>query len=195
MRLHPSFVSTEAFLQACQARDGMRLLNDVDEEYTRRIDELVANLQHWRSIRQPFAKDAIQLYDAACLTILTWLWGGMNDYRITPVYPFVVRLLPELMHMQDIQDNQELQRWAQVVLAAMAGLPYPAHLVSPILQTLLGQFKSSSWRTRLATLPLLQVFFFHQLFTLSEDEIREVVSTLRGLLKDAHVSSTFRNEH
>lgn len=188
VRLHPSFTSTQAFLSACEGRQGMRLLNDVDDEYVKRIDSLVHNLQGWRSNRKPFAKDAVQPYDAACLTILTWLWSGMNDYRITPIYPFVVRLLPELMHMQDIQDNQELQRWAQVVLAAMAGLPYPGHLVSPVLDALLGLFKSTSWRTRLAVLPLLQVFFFHQLFSLSESQIKDVVETLRGLLKDNHVS-------
>lgn len=187
IRLHPSFTSTDAFLSACKGRQSMRLPNDVDDEYINRIDTLVKNLAQWRAIRQPFAKDAVQPYDAACLTILTWLWSGMNDYRITPIYPFVVRLLPELMHMQDVQDNQELQRWAQVVLAAMAGLPYPGHLVSPVLEALLTQFKSSSWRTRLAVLPLLQVFFFHQLFSLSENQIRDVVETLRNLLKDSHV--------
>ena len=192
IRLHPSFTSTDAFLSACKGREGMRLLNDVDDEYIKRIDSLVRNLADWRSIRKPFAKDAVQPYDAACLTILTWLWSGMNDYRITPIYPFVVRLLPELMRMQDIQDNQELQRWAQVVLAAMAGLPYPGHLVSPVLDTLLSQFKSTSWRTRLAVLPLLQVFFFHQLFSLSESQIREVLDTLRNLLKDNHVSEAYR---
>lgn len=193
IRLHPSFTSTDAFLSACSGRQGMRLLNDVDDEYIKRIDTLVRNLIQWRSIRKPFAKDAVQPYDAACLTVLTWLWSGMNDYRITPIYPFVVRLLPELMHMQDVQDNQELQRWAQVVLAALAGLPYPGHLVSPVLEALLAQFKSPSWRTRLAVLPLLQVFFFHQLFSLSEDQIRDVVETLRHLLKDSHVSRKIKD--
>lgn len=190
VRLHPSFTSTKAFLDSCKGRQGMRLLNDVDEEYISRIDQLVINLQKWRSVRKPFAKDAVQPYDAACLTILTWLWSGMNDYRITPIYPFIVRLLPELMHMQDLQDNQELQRWSQVVLAAMAGLPYPGHLVAPVLDAFLSQFQSSSWRTRLAVLPLLQVFFFHQLFSLSETQIREVVETLRRLLKDNHVRNS-----
>lgn len=187
IRLHPSFISTNGFLQACRGKDGMRLLIDVDDEYIHRIDEMVKSLQGWRAIRKPFAKDAVQPYDAACLTILTWLWSGMNDYRITTIYPFVVRLLPELMHMQDIQDNVELRNWAQVVLAAMAGLPYPVHLITPVLQAMLRLFKSESWRTRLAALPLLQVFFFHQLFSLTEVQIREVVVTLQQLLADAHV--------
>lgn len=156
VRLHPSFTSTDAFLQACHSSEGMQLLTSVDDEYVKRIDELVKSLEHWRSIRVPFAKDAAQPYDSACLTILTWLWTSMNDYRTTTVYPFVQRLLPELMHMQDLQDNKELQNWAKYVLAAMAGLPYPADKVPSILESLLDLFKSSSWRTRLAVLPLLQ---------------------------------------
>jgi proteasome activator subunit 4 len=188
MRLHPSFPSTEAFLSACQSKNGMALLVSVDEEYIRRIDSLVKSLADYRAIRQPFAKDAVQPYDSACLTILTWLWMVVNDFRVTTVYPFVERLLPELMHMQDIQDNQELQKWAQVVLAAMAALPYPASMVPSVLDSLLDLFKSPSWRTRLAVLPLLQVFFFHQLYALSEEQITKVLDTLYGLLKDNHVS-------
>lgn len=156
MRLHPSFPSTEAFLEACHSQDGMQLLVSVDTEYVQRIDSVVKSLERWRSIRQPFAKDAVQPYDSACLTILTWLWGSMNDYRIGTVYPFVERLLPELMHMQDLQDNQELQKWASVVLATMAALSYPASMVPAVLDSLLDLFKSPSWRTRLAVLPLLQ---------------------------------------
>ena len=156
MRLHPSFPSTEAFLEACHSHNGMQLLVSVDNEYVQRIDAVVKSLEHWRSIRQPFAKDAVQPYDAACLTILTWLWASMNDYRIGTVYPFVERLLPELMHMQDLQDNQELQKWASVVLATMAALSYPASMVPAVLDSLLDLFKSPSWRTRLAVLPLLQ---------------------------------------
>lgn len=156
LRLHPSFPSTEAFLAACHRRDGMALLIAMDEDYTKRIDDLVSFLEKARGERQPFAKDAVQPYDAACLTILTWLWGSINDYRVTTVYPFVERLLPELMHMQDMQDNQELQKWASVVLAGMASLPYPESRVGPVLETLLSLFKSPSWRTRLAVLPLLQ---------------------------------------
>ena len=186
MRLHPSYPSTEAFLSACQSKNGMALLVSVDDEYIRRIDSLVKSLADYRAIRQPFAKDAVQPYDSACLTILTWLWTNMNDFRITTVYPFVERLLPELMHMQDIQDNQELQKWAQVVLAAMAALPYPAVLVPSVLDSLLELFRSPSWRTRLAVLPLLQVFFFHQLFTLTEEQISKVLETLYRLLKDNH---------
>ena len=156
MRLHPSFLSTQAFLEACQRRDGMQLLVSVDTEYIKRIENLVTSLTKARSIRIPFAKDAVQPYDAACLTILTWLWGGMNDYRITTIYPFVERLLPELMHMQDMQDNQELQKWAAVVLAAMSALPFPESIVPSVLDSLLALFASPSWRTRLAVLPLLQ---------------------------------------
>jgi proteasome activator subunit 4 len=166
----------------------MALLVSVDDEYIRRIDSLVKSLGDYRAIRQPFAKDAVQPYDSACLTILTWLWMVVNDFRVTTVYPFVERLLPELMHMQDIQDNQELQKWAQVVLAAMAALPYPASMVPSVLDSLLDLFKSPSWRTRLAVLPLLQVFFFHQLYALSEEQITKVLDTLYGLLKDNHVS-------
>lgn len=156
MRLHPSFTSTDAFLEACQSQQAMRLFTSVDDEYVKRIDDLVKSLEHWRSIRKPFAKDAVQPYDSACLTILTWLWTSMNDFRITTVYPFVQRLLPELMHMQDMQDNKELQNWAKYVLATMAALPYPAEKVASVLESLLDLFKSTSWRTRLAVLPLLQ---------------------------------------
>lgn len=156
MPLHPSFPSVDAFVDACNTRHGMQLLVGVNDKYIQRIDALVESLAKLRSIRQPFSRDAVQPYDSACLTVLTWLWSGMNDYRVTTIYPFVERLLPELMQMQDMQDNQELQKWATVVLATMAALPYPASLVPSVLDSFLTLFQSTSWRTRLAVLPLLQ---------------------------------------
>lgn len=151
----------------------MHLLIEVDEEYVLRVENLVVSLGELRKIRKPFSKDAVQPYDSACLTILTWLWSGMNDYRVATIYPFVARLLPELMHMQDMQDNQELQKWANVVLAAMAALPYPASRVPIVLDSLLALFESQSWRTRLTVLPLLQgeLSFAHSYMRLADNNL------------------------
>ena len=102
LRLHPSFPSTEAFLEHCrkQSKSGVLLL-DVDEEYRRRIATLRTSLKHWRDIRQPITTGA-QSYDMAALTVLTWIWSAAMDHRVTTVFPFVLGLLPELFSMQEV---------------------------------------------------------------------------------------------
>jgi proteasome activator subunit 4 len=177
------------------------LLLDVDEDYRRRIDDFKVRLTHWRSIRQP-ASTGSQQYDMASLCVLTWIWTACSGIRITTVYPFVTNLLSELFQMQELLDNSELKDTAQAVLGAIASLPYPIALVRPMMSVLTNLLRTSpSWRVRLDVLPVLQgafftlkqipvlnrlqVFYFNQLFTIEDDQVRELLETLCTMLSDS----------
>lgn len=157
LRLHPSFPSTEALIADWNDKSGhMAQLISIDEATTHRIDGLVKTLEQARAVRLP-AQHGSQTYDKSATTILTWLWSSLNDFRITTVFPFTMKLLPELFKMQELADNPELTQLAKSVLVAISSLIYPPHLVAPTLQTLMDLLRTSdSWRVRLDVLPVLQ---------------------------------------
>lgn len=74
-----------------------------------------------------------------------------------PVYPFVSPLLPDFFAMQDVQDNEELNRTAREVLLSIAILPYPTPVVNELMRSLAELLSTSTaWRLRLNVLPMLQ---------------------------------------
>jgi hypothetical protein len=90
-------------------------------------------------------------------SVLHWLFINATDFRITTVYPFVFALLPQLFQMQEILDNNELQRMAKNVTMTIAALPFPPRTVRPFMVELINLLKSSpSWRIRLDVLSVLQ---------------------------------------
>lgn len=185
IRLHPSFRSATAFIEYCANLDRSHQLFEVDDEYIRRIDVFASKLETWRKERQPAASGS-QKYDAAALCILTWIWGAANGSRLSVAHPFIKRLLPDMFKMSEIQDNNDLKGTAQSTIASIASLPYPAAAVPDMMSVLMDLLRhSESWRIRLDVLPVVQVFFFNQLFILDDGLINELMDTLCDLLQDS----------
>ncbi|GAA5836406.1 hypothetical protein JCM11251_007072, partial [Rhodosporidiobolus azoricus] len=185
LRLHPSYGSVEEFLREAQHVDGAsRSLVGVDAAYEARIDQFGEQLEEWRKERKP-ASEGTQIYDKASMTILTWIWGSISEFRTSSAFPFITKLLPEFFRMQESTDNPELSRMAGRVLLACAALQFPAHLVRPLMKQFISLLRdSTSWRVRLDVLLPLQVFYFHHLFFLSDDLITELMDTLCDLMRD-----------
>lgn len=40
------------------------------------------------------------------VAVLTWMWSGLTDFRITTMYPFVDALLYEIFRMLELLDNE-----------------------------------------------------------------------------------------
>jgi proteasome activator subunit 4 len=79
------------------------------------------------------------------------------DHRITTVFPFITKLLPEFFRMQEVLDNDELRGTAQQLVVAVACLPFPGGLTRPLMAQFIGLLKNSpSWRVRLDVLRPLQ---------------------------------------
>lgn len=93
--------------------------------------------------------------------------------------------------MQELHDDPNLQAMASSVLNALTQFVYPPAMVEKLLDefvTVLTQ--SESWRIRTRTLPMLQVFFFRNLFNLSSDQIVRVMSVVGGLLLNAQIEAS-----
>ncbi|GAA5988215.1 hypothetical protein JCM11641_001615, partial [Rhodosporidiobolus odoratus] len=188
LRLHPSYSSVEEFLRDAQRVDGTsKSLVAVDSAYEARIDEFGRKLAEWREERKP-ASEGAQAYDKASMTILTWIWSSVSEFRTSSAFPFITKLLPELFKMQETTDNPELTRMAGRVLLACAALQFPVHLVKPLMRQFIDLLRNSkSWRTRLDIMLPLQVFFFHHLFFLSDATVSDLMDALVALLSDEKV--------
>ncbi|KPV77183.1 uncharacterized protein RHOBADRAFT_25084 [Rhodotorula graminis WP1] len=187
LRLHPSYGSVDEFIRDAQHPHARRSLVSVDATYEARIDDFGRQLAQWRLERKP-ASEGTSQYDKASMTILTWIWGSISEVRTSSAFPFITKLLPEFLRMQESTDNQELSRMAGRVLLACAALQFPQHLVRPLMQQFIGLLRDSeSWRVRLDVLLPLQVFFYHHLFYLDDAVIAELMDQLCDLLRDPKI--------
>lgn len=185
LRLHPSYSSVDVFLRECRESTG-RLMT-VDAAYEAQIDDFAKKLAAWREIRQSSAQGT-QSYDKASLTILSWIWISVSDFRISTAFPFITKLLPEFFKMQEILDNDDLRATATRVVIGLACLPFPADLAGPLMKQFIGLLKDSpSWRVRLDVLLPLQMFYFHNLFILDDEIVAELLDVLCGLLRDPKI--------
>lgn len=90
--------------------------------------------------------------------------------------------------MQELHDDPDLQAMASSVLNALTQFVYPPAMVEKLLEEFIAVLtKSESWRIRTRTLPMLQVFFFRNLFNMTSDQIVRVMSVVGGLLLNAQI--------
>lgn len=72
------------------------------------------------------------------------------------IYPFIPRIIPELLFMHEMIDNPELSKLAHAVILALSSAVYPQDLVQSFLSTLLDLSTTKSWKVRLDVLTILQ---------------------------------------
>lgn len=129
--------------------------------------------------------------DACDIIVLCWLHDALRQWRVECVLPYVVSLWKRIVAMQELHDDPDLQAMASSVLNALVQFVYPPAMVEKLLDefvTVLTQ--SESWRIRTRTLPMLQVFFFRNLFNMSSDQIVRVMSVVGGLLLNAQIEAS-----
>ncbi|GAA5921528.1 hypothetical protein JCM1841_000553 [Sporobolomyces salmonicolor] len=188
LRLHPSYGSVEQLLRDAHATEHTsKDLLEVDAAYVARIEDFGRELAEWRAVRKP-ASEGTQTYDRASMTILTWIWGSISDFRVSTAFPFITQLLPEFFRMQESTDNPELSRMAGRVLLAASALQFPQHMAKPLMKQFISLLRdSTSWRVRLDVLLPLQVFYYHHLFLLDDELIAELMDQLCDLLRDPKI--------
>ncbi|KAG0143125.1 hypothetical protein CROQUDRAFT_673152 [Cronartium quercuum f. sp. fusiforme G11] len=181
----PSFPSVTAFLKACQdpALDDKPL--SIDSPLTiAAIEKLLEDLRRARETRLP-AQHGDQEYDRCSTTILSWLWSSLTDFLLPVIYPFIPRIIPELVYMHEMTDNKELSLQAHTVVLTLSCVVYPQDLADAFLAILLDLSKTKRWKVRLDVLSILRAFFFHQLQSLSRQKVDEILQSLCILLGDS----------
>jgi proteasome activator subunit 4 len=90
--------------------------------------------------------------------------------------------------MSELQDSKELQTYSSAILYLLSAIVPPSELLEPVLAILTESVRhSSSWRIRLNTLPVLQVFYFRNLPAISDDWVQKIMDVVNECLKDENV--------
>ncbi|KAF9434968.1 hypothetical protein BGZ76_007123 [Entomortierella beljakovae] len=186
---HPSYKSVKDFLkiQRLEGSSPSSLVESLDEKSSHQIATLVQNLGKWRIERPPAIQGASD-YTNASKTVLSWVYQSLSGFRVQATYRVVLPLIPEIFQMQDIPDDQDLQQLATLTLLQLARFTYPANLVSEIVNILCGILKDSpSWHIRNNVLPVIQIFFYTNLYSMDLDMMVKVVDAVSGMLLDPQI--------
>lgn len=183
----PSVSSVDELLQASQSQVVVPITIQ-DSQLQERIDTIIKSLQTWRQEIEPTATAGSTKYGNASKTVLCWLHEALSNWRVAGTYPHILPLLPELFHMQDINDDHDLQTMASGVLNLIAQTSYPPALVPQMVDAFAQILtESNSWHIRMKALPILQVFFFKHLFLLQSSEVIRIMDVITNLLMDTQI--------
>ncbi|KAG9123719.1 hypothetical protein FRC07_014176 [Ceratobasidium sp. 392] len=185
---HPRYPSVSEFLNACTTNsDPLRIR---EATHVEKIQELVVQFPKWRLERLPPPKASVNQseYDKRGLTILQWIWSAGHSSMAPLIFPYVMPLLPELFQMSNLNDSSELMTYSNAVLYLLSAVTPPLDFVEPIVNALIEATTSSPlWRVRLNALPILQVFYFRNLPSMSDAIITRIIDVLLLCLKDDNV--------
>ncbi|QRW00399.1 proteasome activator complex subunit 4 [Ceratobasidium sp. AG-Ba] len=183
---HPRYSSASMFLEACASQsDPLRIR---ETRNMGKIQDLVARFPEWRAERLPPPKVNQSEYDKRGLTILQWIWGAGHSSMAPLIFPYVMPLLPEMFQMSNLNDSSELMTYSNAVLYLLSAVTPPLDYVEPIVNALIEATTSSPlWRVRLNALPILQVFYFRNLPSMSDAIITRIIDVLLLCLKDDNV--------
>ncbi|KAI8606761.1 hypothetical protein EDD21DRAFT_297702 [Dissophora ornata] len=186
---HPSYKSVGEFLKA-QKSEGdspSAMVETLDEKSSHQIMGLIQSLEKWRIERPPAIQGASE-YTNASKTVLAWVYQALSGFRVQATYGVVLPLIPELFQMQDIPDDQDLQQLASLTLLQLARFVYPASTVPMLVELLCKILKdSASWHVRSNVLPVMQIFFYTNLFSMDVDMMVKVMDAVSGMLLDPQI--------
>jgi len=84
-----------------------------------------------------------------------------------------------------MEDSIDLAARAAMLLIRMNAVPMPKHTIASVLRSIVDVIRTSeSWKVRLYALPGLQVLYFRQLPSLSDETVDEILSVLEESLID-----------
>jgi proteasome activator subunit 4 len=93
------------------------------------------------------------------------------------IFEHIVDFLPEVFYMQD-DDDPDLQSASTRVLEYFALSDYPSESVPKIIEAFRTVSKSQSWHVRQKLLLILQIFWFHHIFSLSKERAQTLLDII-----------------
>ncbi|KAG0235309.1 hypothetical protein BGW42_005476 [Actinomortierella wolfii] len=191
---HPSYKSVQELMldlgtQHPDNVESPRLMQGLDERSRRQISHLKESLEKWRAERVPSAQGSSD-YSNASKTVLSWMHAALSGARIQATYGLVYPLFSEVLQMQDVADDQDLQQMATLVLWKMAKLVFPPSQVPELVDLFcktLHLATTSNWHIRNNLLPVVQIFFFTNLFSMSVEMMVQVLDAISDMLLDPQI--------
>ncbi|KZT61305.1 hypothetical protein CALCODRAFT_514830 [Calocera cornea HHB12733] len=178
--------TAEAFVRECRDPSPQRDVMGLQIGY--KLDnllKLIQKLPMWREERLHGAMAPYSTYDKVAGTIVRFLFGMLHDINAAMAFQYILPMIPELFRMLIMEDSVDLAARAAMLLIRMNGVPMPRSTLSTILDTLFDVIRTStSWKVRLYAIPGLQVLYFRQLPSLSDETVEDILAVLEESLMD-----------
>lgn len=127
-------------------------------------------------------------FHSARSVVLAWVFQALSGFKVQATYGVVIPLVPELFHMQDISDDQDLQQLATLSLLQLARFVYPPSMVPEMVDLFCTILRSStSWHVRNNVLPVVQIFFYTNLYSMDVQMMVKVMDAVSSMLLDPQI--------
>ncbi|KAI9483082.1 MAG: hypothetical protein EXX96DRAFT_599664 [Benjaminiella poitrasii] len=186
----PSYPSVQSLLKANAANDGVgNVLTTLSAEQMNRVEVLTKRLDDWLvEMTTSSLLNNSSNYAHASKTILCWLHEAFSHSSVSGTLPYITPLFPKLFTMQEINDDQDLQLMAGRVLSLAARVNYPPSMLPTLVDEFLTTLTTStSWHIRIRALPVLQIFFFKNLFVLNSMQVLRIMEVIGQMLLDSQI--------
>ncbi|CCG83319.1 Putative uncharacterized protein [Taphrina deformans PYCC 5710] len=159
-----------------------------NDRLTAIMHEMFAKLHNWRLERVP-GQEAPTSYTMGSKTMATWVYNSVDMTEAYLLLPFVPKLiLPEILHMMDVKEDNDLLVIAVGVFKQLGNVVYPISQIAPMVDSLVDIMTSDpSWHHRLRIMAVVQVFFYRNMFILTHNDRQRLFDAIVALLFDAQL--------
>ncbi|WWD21364.1 hypothetical protein CI109_105848 [Kwoniella shandongensis] len=187
LKFYPSYPSAAALTA--------EILNDPNDEkdlmhirsglFVPQLQQIIDSLPEWKKERPHGPKAVLSTHDTAALTALSWLSVELSDVHAVAAFPYIIPILPEIFELRDLNDNVDLQRTSGRLLAVITSITPALDLIEPLMEKLISILQnSSSWRTKMHSMPVLSLVYFRNLALLSEPLKAKCLDAVSACLRD-----------
>ncbi|KZT40114.1 hypothetical protein SISSUDRAFT_983884 [Sistotremastrum suecicum HHB10207 ss-3] len=181
----PSLPTPEVFVRECREEPVGDVMGIRSAYHLPRIMVLVDQFPIWRQDRLPGTRAFQSTYDKVGIMVCKWLLSAIYDIQAIMAFDYILPLMPELFRFSEVNDNDELEARADLLLNRMCGVSPPRALIAPILDSVFNAIRTStSWKVRTKALPLVQVWYFRQFPLITEERIMRMLEVCCECLND-----------
>ncbi|KAG4305040.1 hypothetical protein PORY_001715 [Pneumocystis oryctolagi] len=186
---HESFCSLESFLKyQYQNRDSYTTIPYISSNRLKNaVERIFFLLKCWRS--EHISRSDSLSYIFGSKTILSWLQYSLDSPECGLIIPYIPDIiLPEIIFMLDIKEDTEILSSAHHVLQQIGNICFPMNLLHSMTDSIIKiMISSENWHHKLNVLPVLQSFFFRNLFALDQSFHKKLLKQIEILLEDPQI--------
>ncbi|KAK9462470.1 uncharacterized protein V1516DRAFT_670355 [Lipomyces oligophaga] len=154
------------------------------EEFSEIMEKVFDQLVSWRGERSALQESSPYLNGSK--TVLLWFESVLLSPSCPILLPyFPSNILPELLNLMDVKDDLEVTALAVSVFKHFGNIPLSMHHLANIVEgVVVASKKITTWHQRSRLLAVIQVFYFRQLFLLSDAMKKQLFDIVFEFLKD-----------
>nr|XP_018259276.1 proteasome activator subunit 4 [Kwoniella dejecticola CBS 10117]OBR81434.1 proteasome activator subunit 4 [Kwoniella dejecticola CBS 10117] len=187
IKFYPSYPSAAALIADILSdpndeKDLMRIRSGL---FMPQLQDIMTSLPEWKKDRPHGPKAVLSTHDTSASTALSWLSVELSDVHAVATFPYIISVLPAIFELRDLNDNADLQRTAGRLLAVITSITPALDLIEPLMASLISILQdSTSWRTKMHSMPVLSLVYFRNLSLLSEPCKAKCLDVVSACLRD-----------